>query len=328
MKTHLIPKQIDIEVSGVCNLKCKYCPSLSPDAKTGYMDFDLFKSIIDRVNFHCTIVPWLNGEPLLHPRYTEIIEYIEEAQLPYYITTNGTIWDDSLFNLLIKSILGYQIIFSLDGLPDPRSRSIELARPGTDREEVLKNIHRFIDLKLANNSKINIAIKICQRGQDYEEIENFIGYWLKTPGVDYVCVGKALINDSNDKMRIFPCQYSENNFMVIKWNGDLVPCAYNDSATNKRPIILGDVRNDIGLLTLYNSEKYQKFRAQNRYPFFKPPCNTCGFAYTGTGLRGQIMFRDSNILSVPVYYQQDYYNEFFSLTKNWKPDSYYKGQLQ
>ena len=84
-----MPKQIIIETSGVCQLKCKYCPTLSPDAKTGFMDMDLFKSIIDRVNFSTTVIPWMNGEPLLHPDYADMLDYIEEAGLRYYITTNG-----------------------------------------------------------------------------------------------------------------------------------------------------------------------------------------------------------------------------------------------
>ena len=321
----LVPKQIDIEVTSKCNLRCKFCPQWKEGTHAQHMDFDLFRSIVDRVNFPCTIVPWLNGEPLMHPRYTEMIRYITDRGLPAYITTNGTIWNDELFEHITDDTTVYQIIFSLDGLCDYKSRSIELARPGTDRVKVLQNIDRFIELKNKKEAAIDIALKICRRGQDFEEIENYIAYWLKRKGVSYVCVGRALIEDENDEMRVYPCQYSDNNFMVIKSDGRVVLCAYNDRMTNDPDLAVARIGiNDVPLLDIYNNDKITQFREEQRKGWFSGPCKTCGFAYTGQGFEGVVSFRDSSLLSGPVYYHQDYYNEFFSLTKKWKDKKYYK----
>jgi len=321
----LVPKQIDIEVTSKCNLRCKFCPQWKEGANVGHMSFDLFKSIIDRVNFPCTIVPWLNGEPLLHPRYPEMIRYITDRKLPAYITTNGTIWLDELFEHITENTSVYQIIFSLDGLCDNKSKSIELARPGTDRVKVLGNIDRFLKLKLEKGSAIDVALKICRRGQDFEEIENYIAYWLQRRGVSYVCVGKALIEDQNDEMRVFPCQYSDNNFMVIKSDGRVVLCAYNNRMTNDPELAMARIKDDgTPLLDIYNNAKFTEFREEQRKGHFTGPCATCGFAYTGQGFEGSIWFRDESLFPEPIYYHQDYYNEFFSLTRKWKPRAYYK----
>lgn len=319
----LIPKQLDLEVTSHCNLKCKYCPSLSMLAHTGDMDYDLFTSIIDRIDFPCTVVPWLNGEPLLHPKYFEMIEYITDRNIPCYITTNGTIWNSRLFNLLTHETSCYQIIFSLDGIWDKKSRSIEQARPGSNREEIRDNIQAFMDLKRMKGASINIALKICRRGQDYEEIENYIAYWLKK-GIDYVCVGSALVDDKIDNMRIYPCQYSDNNFMVIKSDGRVVLCAYNDKMTNDPYYAVGTLDKDESLLDIYNNEYYTNFRENQRKGIFNAPCSTCGFAYTGMGFEGEIRFRNTELLDQLIYYHQDYYNQFFSLTKEWKKKNYYK----
>lgn len=319
----LIPKQIDIETSSHCNLKCKYCPSLSLQANEGHMDFGFFKSIIDRINFPTAVVPWLNGEPLLHPQYYEMIRYITDRDIPCYITTNGTIWNDKLFQYITEDTSCYQIIFSIDGIWDKKSKSIEKARPGSDRKKIKENIERFLALHLKKSSKIDVALKICRRGQDYGEIEEYIAYWLQH-GADYVCVGSALVDDKVDDMRIYPCQYSDNNFMVIKSDERVVFCAYNDRMTNNPEHMIGMLDKDIPLLDFYNNEIYTRFREDQRRGIFHGPCKTCGFAYTGMGIEGSVIFRDYKLLPVSMFYHQDYYNQFFSLKKNWKNQKYYE----
>ena len=289
------------------------------------MDFDFFTSVIDRIDFDCTVVPWLNGEPLMHPRYYEMIKYITDRDIPCYITTNGTIWNEDLFGHILQreGTSCYQIIFSLDGLWDEKSRSIEKARPGTDREVVRENIQNFLNLKIYNHSPIDTCVKICRRGQDYEEIEDYVIYWLQQPGIDFVCVGGALVDDDVDDMRVYPCQYSDNNFMVIKSDQRVAFCAYNDEMTNNPDYAVGVLDKTTPLLDFYNNEKYTKFREDQRNGIFHEPCKSCGFAYTGHGIVGVVHFRREGVDFGPVYYHQDYYNQFFSLKKKLKRNEYY-----
>ena len=42
---YVIPRQVDIEVTAACNLRCKFCPR--PLDVSGHMDPELYKSIID-----------------------------------------------------------------------------------------------------------------------------------------------------------------------------------------------------------------------------------------------------------------------------------------
>lgn len=324
----VVPKQVDIEVTAACNLRCKFCPR--PLDVSGHMDPALFYSIIDRIAEEmprASVVPWLNGEPLLHPEYNKFIRYITDRNLRAYITTNGTIWDPDLFDHITDDNSLYQIIFSLDGLPHLYSKSIEIARPGTKRVKVLNTIHDFGLLKMEKGNHINMAVKIVRRGQDWGEIEKYIGFWLEHEFVDYVCVGDALVDYNEQSMRIFPCQYSDPNFMVIKWDGRLAFCAYNDAMTNEPENSPGTVDLDTPLLDLYNNEVYRKFREDQGNGVFRDPCKHCGFAYTGFGFEGTVEFRDPKVLpGQRIYYHRDYYNQFFSLTKDWKPKQYYLDQ--
>ena len=73
-----IPVQTLIEVTSKCNLRCRGCPINAQVDAGQHMDFDLFKSIVDMIDYPTTVVPWVNGEPLMHPQYTKIIKYITD----------------------------------------------------------------------------------------------------------------------------------------------------------------------------------------------------------------------------------------------------------
>ncbi len=316
----IYPKQIIIESSAVCNLRCKGCPINTNSNRGGLMEWSYFKSIIDRIDFPVVVIPWANGEPLMHPQIAQMVEYINAAGHKQYLTTNGHFWNESLFQRITDpDSTCYQIIFSLDGLDD--SVSIVKARPGSDPEKVLSTINDFLDLKRKKGAKLDVAVKIVRRGQDWQEIEEYILQWLDR-GVDYVCEGRMLEEDTVDRMRRYPCQYFDNNFMVIRWDGRLVLCAYNDKVVNNGENPLFALDEMTPLLEAYNSEAYQRYREHQNQGCYDGPCATCGFAYTGMGMDGWVRFRKDP--KRKISYRRDYYNSFYSLQDRGKVAAYYK----
>ena len=314
------PTGVNIEVSSKCNLQCKGCIINARSGNGEHMDVELFKSIIDRINWECTVVPWISGEPLLHPDYAEMIQHIIESGHRAYITTNGHFWNEDFFQAITEKNSIYQIIFSIDGIPEPFSNGIELARPGSNRALLMENLERFIELKLSKGDNLDLCIKICERGQDWEEIENFIAYFLGKRGVDYVAVGKMLDRPADVGSRIYPCRQIGGMFMGIRADGEVVACPYNPACFNDNYFQFGNVRNDTPLLDIYNNEKMTKQRENHKKGIFEGPCETCGFAYTGEGFLGHIQFRDKKLKELHpggVYWHNDYYNQFFS-TRNKK----------
>ena len=318
------PKFLDIEVTTACMFKCVGCPVVTnPKENVGHMDVDLFKSIVDRAKVEvpeARFVPWLLGEPLLHPRYLEMIKYVDEAGFKYYITTNGMIYNEELFKYITCPESNcYQIIFSLDGLPVKESRSIEIARPGSDRGKILSTINRFGMLKLAVGSKMDMAVKICDRGQDYEEVENYIYYWLQYPFIDYVVSGKLLTVNNTGGMRMYPCRYADNQFMVIKWDGDFVACGYCLDAHNNRKLTLGKVDKTTPLMEIYNNPVATEFRENQRKGIWHPVCKECGFSYSGYGFDGIVEFKDPEKKKMgKLHTSNDYYNIFYSRLSTWE----------
>lgn len=317
----LVPKQIITEVSRTCNLRCVGCP-INADSHTGravFMDVDYFKSIVDRIDFQVVLIPWMNGEPLMHPDYHEMVKYVTDRKIPMYITTNGHFWNEELFDHITDDTSCYQIIFSLDGLPG--SKSIKAARPGSNPDRVVDTICGFLNMRDRKSAKIDVAVKIVQRGQDWEEVEDYILYWLDR-GVSYVCEGRMLSEHTDSPMRRYPCQYFDNNFMVIRHDGELVLCAYNSDVVNNGANPLFTLDRETPLLDAYNDPRYQKYRDLQRKGTYVGPCVNCGFAYTGQGMDGTVRFRSDP--SKEIFYRRDYYNSFYSLNDRYKARSYYK----
>jgi organic radical activating enzyme len=313
----LIPKQIDIEVSSICNLRCVGCPCNTRMNTDSFMSFPKFKSIIDRINFPCTVVPWLNGEPMMNPEYGQMLWYLNDMKIPYYVTTNGHFWNIDAYNAITSpNSTCYQIIFSIDGLQD---HVMIVARPGTRPDIVRQTLSRLKQIKKERECSFDIAVKFCQRGQDWGEFEDYLNHYLFVEPVDFVIEGWKMLGEQNScNMRTHDCQYSSNNFMVVKSDCRLVMCAYNDRITNKNELPLPFIDAATPLLEIYNSEQYQNNRNCNKSV---EPCSTCGHAYTGMGYSGEVYLRNNP--DKKIYFRRDYYNAFYSLIDKKKSNSYY-----
>ena len=72
-----LPKTINIELTNMCNLRCPVCPThFAMTRERGFMDFELFKSIIDEfknVNLKPGIIMIFAGEPLLHKNVDKFV---------------------------------------------------------------------------------------------------------------------------------------------------------------------------------------------------------------------------------------------------------------
>lgn len=82
-----------IEVSGLCNLKCSYCPHPSSKIKKGLMTLSTFKKSLDLVkklkqNWICL---HNFGEPLIHPEIIQFVKIAREYADHVVFSTNGVL---------------------------------------------------------------------------------------------------------------------------------------------------------------------------------------------------------------------------------------------
>lgn len=126
-----------IHITNICNLNCTYCyedNKLNPQRKNFIITYDeidkRFAEIIDRKD--CTEIELLGGEVFL---FFDKIQYIFAKYHKYFnflITTNGTINNQEILDLLDK----YKPMISIS-LDDPQTT--EQQRIGINFENVLNN---------------------------------------------------------------------------------------------------------------------------------------------------------------------------------------------
>ena len=107
-------KKIYIEITNVCNLKCKFCPETN--RKKEFMSLENFEKIIQKIHKHTNLVCLhVKGEPLLHNNLADILKVLEKYNLKTNITTNGTLIKENL-EILRNSKAVRQINFSIHSI--------------------------------------------------------------------------------------------------------------------------------------------------------------------------------------------------------------------
>src|SRR4030065_587597 len=145
------------------------------------MDFDLYKGIIDeslRFGKRTTIFFHKDGEPLLHPRLPEMIEYAVSRKAAYqtHLSTNAMLLEGKVLEDILKSGID-SIIVNLDAATPETYEKIKKV-PGFEKVE--QNVKNFIAMKRSLNLvKPLIRIKLIPVKENLGEIELFKKKWDK-----------------------------------------------------------------------------------------------------------------------------------------------------
>jgi len=106
-------------VAGACNLACSHCwisPSFDPSASSGkFLALDhARKAVTQAIPLGLASVKLTGGEPMLHPRFRDLVGLASDEGLGINIETNGTLVDDSIARFLMGRKVSF-ISVSLDG---------------------------------------------------------------------------------------------------------------------------------------------------------------------------------------------------------------------
>lgn len=159
-------KKIYIEITNVCNLKCKFCPETQRNKQ--FMTVENFEEIISKIHKHTKLVCLhVKGEPLLHNKLEKLLKILEKYNLKANITTNGTLIKDKL-EILKKSKSVRQINFSIHSIAQNEKLNTQYLKDIFESAEQLKNIiisYRLWNLQNIKENDINNTI--------IEEIEKY-----------------------------------------------------------------------------------------------------------------------------------------------------------
>lgn len=110
-------------ITRTCNLRCVHCYSDSMAAKyPGELDWSQMMAVVDDLAAY--EIPSLllsGGEPMIHPRFFDLIDYARSRGLKLTISTNGTLIDREKAALLKAAEVAY-VGISLDGIGEVHDR--------------------------------------------------------------------------------------------------------------------------------------------------------------------------------------------------------------
>lgn len=267
-KTAEFPKHIIIEITNVCNLNCIMCPAHSKKAglnrQKGFIGINLYKKIVDETaNFKNVKLSSIGaGEPLLHPKLVDMLNYAYRKGVMNSIITNATLLSNRISKELIKSGLT-SIGFSIDG---STPAEFNMIRKGADYNLVFKNIMDFLVIKkMFSSSPFTAVLRVCF-DEKKEGLDTFINTWLRY--VDKVeliqkrtltsrQIGKKpAINNSRQ-----PC-INLWEHIVIMWDGKVALCCEDWNCE----VIVGDITKQ-SIWEIWNSgmEKMRRLHSQHKW---------------------------------------------------------------
>ena len=172
------PYSIVVEPTAYCNLRCKMCANATMKREKGYMDFELYKKIVDQVaeNFADTNF-WINGygEPLLHKEIFDMVGYASHRGIKKtFMNTNAMFLDEEAADRLIQAGI-YCVVVSFDGFA---KRTYETMRAGANRDVVIQNVTAFLErIKGIKGEKPLVELQFIEMPETILEKDEWLAFW-------------------------------------------------------------------------------------------------------------------------------------------------------
>lgn len=195
------PYVIYIDPCDTCNFHCKFCPSGDHEILRnatgrghGIMDFELYKNIIDGIcKFEDKVQVirlYKDGEPLLNPRFADMVRYAKESGCCEKVdtTTNASLLTPKLSQDIIDAGLD-RINISIEGVNEEQYYDFSGYKINYDL--FVKNIEFFYEHRKQCEMNIKINGDILTEAQlqhfynifgdltDGIFVEHIIDYWPK-----------------------------------------------------------------------------------------------------------------------------------------------------
>lgn len=278
------PEVVHIENTNACNTKCIMCPRDKLTREIGFMDFGLFKKIIDECSLMRRQLREVHlhgfGECLLEKDFPRKVSYAKDKGIrTVYIVTNGSLLSEEIAKGLVVSGLD-KIKVSFYGATEETYEKVHLNLKFNEVEHNVLNLFRmraqlnrknpsiflqFLPLSENSHEKILFSEK-WGRVIEKDKGDSLLEYRLHNYGIgkNYYAFESE---GRNKKSCVLPF-----TTMQLLWNGDIVSCCFDFNGD----LILGDV-NKQTVKEAWNSRPFINLRNAHRKINFSgvPLCMRC-----------------------------------------------------
>jgi radical SAM protein with 4Fe4S-binding SPASM domain len=140
-----LPRHAQIEPVGQCNLRCRMCPiAYRPESAQGQppalLDVDVYVRLLDQLGPIEELHLQGLGEPLMHPRFFDLVSIAARRGIRVSTNTNLTLLTDRRAALCLSSGL-HAVYASIDGAS---AEVYERIRVRANFAKVLRNLRRLV----------------------------------------------------------------------------------------------------------------------------------------------------------------------------------------
>jgi len=277
------PWVIFVDPAMSCNQQCKFCYHSSNNIK-GIMQWDLYKKIISDIHLFESQIKTLRlyafGEPLLNPKFSDMVKYAKDEQVAENIdtTTNGSLFNPKLNLSIIEAGID-RINISVIGINAEQYKSF--SNYSINFEQYVDNIAHLYH----NRNKCIIFIKINGDVISKEDQQKFLEIFTPISngiGIEHIinCWQlPELDNIKNKEVGVYGqplshveiCPYILYSYCV-QFNGEVSACFLDWN----RKLIIGDVKEQ-SLVDIWNSDRMNNLRKLmlRMLRFSHPICKSC-----------------------------------------------------
>ncbi len=143
-------RKVYVEPTNACNLACRTCVRHAWEEPEGFMAWATYEAVVAGLpdpraggqdDAPATVAFMGLGEPLLHPRFVDMVRMAKARGSRVEVTTNALLLDDGTAAGLLDAGLD-QLVVSIDGAT---AESFGRVRAGASLERVLANVRRLHD---------------------------------------------------------------------------------------------------------------------------------------------------------------------------------------
>ncbi|NLF44329.1 MAG: radical SAM protein [Bacteroidales bacterium] len=277
------PWSLSIETTSVCNLNCPQCACGMGliQRSAAFIDISLFEHILNDIPSTCFYLNlYFQGEPLLHPRFEELVSLAASKGFYTSISTNAQLIDQQKADQIICSGLN-RIIISLDGLTEKDYSSYRI---GGEVNKAMNAIAYLNQARKKSGSKKPLIIAQMLLTKDTEPHYKAFYRIAKNLGADLaICKTMQLMSlDENSAKKYLPVKKAFSRYKtnengipvpvhnkgikacsrlwhsaVITSDGCVVPCCYDKCPE----YVMGNIGKD-RFLDIWNSNEMLAFRKQ------------------------------------------------------------------
>lgn len=268
------PLQLNIELTAACNLQCRMCyRTVAPHVRHGVLPLEDIRLLADQ--FREAEIPslWLSGgEPLLHPRFTEVLQLLSATKpLDFWMVTNGLLLDEALCEAVLDSGLTWLSI-SIDAADASTYRAIR----GGDYERLLANIEHFLLRRQQRGQRLPfLRVSLIDMPENHDQVQDFVACWSRRADI----VDIQTLADYRDKpdehkqpVARLPHYRCTAPFTLVSVtpSGDWIPCCNSFYVPDGRYTV-----HNTSLLEYWNLPWRRTFAADLKAEHYPAVCRAC-----------------------------------------------------